>query len=403
VKVSNLIIKDHVNKLHINKRTSKKFFGKQKKILNQINSKIINSEKFFAMFNSNFELSFKLKELKKFKKFNTIVIIGMGGSILGAEAINNFLVHKIKKKIYFLNDLNIEKLFRLKQSLQLNKTLFLVISKSGNTTETLSNFFYLNIIKKNSKNIIVISEKKNNILYNISKKFNLHFIEHKDYIGGRYSVLSEVGLIPAYLMGLNIVKLRKRILSHLIHKNHLIETALSLANIFQQKKIQNLVFLNYTPYLDKFLYWLQQLIAESLGKKKQGFLPTVSTVPKDHHSLLQLYLDGPKDKLFLIFSTKEKSTKKLNLKKYIKKRFYLKNKRLEQIKSAQKKAVLSTFIKNKISFKEFTIKIKDEETLGELFSFFILNTILIGKLNNINPFDQPAVEQVKKITKKILS
>ena len=132
-------------------------------------------------------------------------------------------------------------------------------------------------------------------------------------------------------------------------------------------------------------------------------MPTVSTAPKDHHSLLQLYLDGPKDKIFLIFSTNERSANKLNLKKYIKERFYLNNKSLDQIKSAQKKALLNTFIKNKISFKEFTIKTKDEETLGELFSFFILNTILIGKLNNINPFDQPAVEQVKKSTKKILS
>jgi len=403
VKVSNLIIKDHVNKIHINKKISKKFLSKQKKILNQLNSKILNSKTLFAMFNSKFKLSFKLKELKKFKKYNTIVIIGMGGSILGAEAIHNFLIHKIKKKIYFLNDLNIEKLFRLKKSLQLNKTLFLVISKSGNTTETLSIFFHLNIIKKNSKNIIVISEKKNNVLYNISKKFKLNFIEHKSYIGGRYSVLSEVGLIPAYLMGLNITKLRKRILSHLIKKTHLIKTALKLANIFQQKKVQNLILLNYSPQLDKFLYWLQQLIAESLGKKKQGFLPTVSTAPKDHHSLLQLYLDGPKDKIFLIFSTNERSANKLNLKKYIKERFYLNNKSLDQIKSAQKKALLNTFIKNKISFKEFTIKTKDEETLGELFSFFILNTILIGKFNNINPFDQPAVEQVKKSTKKILS
>ena len=90
MKVSNLIIKDHVNKIHINKKISKKFLGKQKKILNQLNSEILNSKTLFAMFNSKFKLSFKLEELKKFKKYNTIVIIGMGGSILGAEAIHNF-------------------------------------------------------------------------------------------------------------------------------------------------------------------------------------------------------------------------------------------------------------------------------------------------------------------------
>ena len=88
--------------------------------------------------------------------------------------------------------------------------LFLIVSKSGNTIETLSNLFILKILKKNAKNVI-ISQKKNSILFNLSKKFNLFFIEHKSYIGGRYSVLSEVGMVPAYLMGLNIFKLRKNL------------------------------------------------------------------------------------------------------------------------------------------------------------------------------------------------
>ena len=155
--------------------------------------------------------------------------------------------------------------------------------------------------------------------------------------------------------------------------------------------------------MDKFLFWDQQLIAESLGKKNKGFFPIISTVPKDHHSLLQLYLDGPKDKLFIIFSTEEKMTKKLKINKFLKNKFFLNNKRLEQIKLAQKKAILKTFKKNKISFREFKIKKINEETIGELFSYFILETILVSKLSNIDPFDQPAVEEVKKITKKILT
>jgi glucose-6-phosphate isomerase len=131
----------------------------------------------------------------------------MGGSILGAEAINNFLEKKIKKKIYFFEILNSKKMLILKKK-NLNKILFLIISKSGNTIETVSNFFTLNIIKKNSNNIILLTEKKNNLLYSLSKKYNLFYIEHKNYIGGRYSVLSEVGIVPAYLMGININKLR---------------------------------------------------------------------------------------------------------------------------------------------------------------------------------------------------
>ena len=109
-------------------------------------------------------------------------------------------------------------------------------------------------------------------------------------------------------------------------------------------------------------------MAESLGKKGKGYFPIISNAPRDHHSLLQLYLDGPKDKLFYIFSGDEKLTKKLSLKKYLKKSFFLDNKSINQIKFAQKKALIDTFKKNKISYREFKLKKNNEETLGELFS-----------------------------------
>ena len=282
----------------------------------------------------------------------------------------------------------------------------MVISKSGNTVETLSNFLFLNIIKKNQKNIILISEKKNNVLFNLSKKYNLFYIEHKNFIGGRYSVLSEVGIVPAYIMGLNIIKLRKNIRIHLIKKEEKVilkDSTIKLANILFQKKISNLIFLNYSPELVKLLEWTQQLIAESLGKKGKGFLPFISSAPKDHHSLLQLYLDGPRDKLFNIFSIEEKSEKNINSKKFTNQINYLNNKSLNKIKIAQKNALIKSLINNKIPYREFKIKQIDEETIGELFSYFMLETIIIGKLIDLNPFNQPAVEQVKKDTIKILN
>ena len=204
-------------------------------------------------------------------------------------------------------------------------------------------------------------------------------------------------------MGLNISKLRKNIMKYFLNNQILREGSIKIANILKQKKISNIVFLNYSTNLNKFLSWAQQLIAESLGKKKQGFFPVISNVPKDHHSLLQLYLDGPKDKFFVIFSVKEESSKKLKVKKFINNKFFLNNKSLNQVKLAQKKALISTFKKNKISYREFKVKKVSEETVGQLFAYFILETILIGKLLNINPFNQPAVEQVKKITKRILT
>ena len=157
------------------------------------------------------------------------------------------------------------------------------------------------------------------------------------------------------------------------------------------------------PQLEKFLFWNQQLIAESLGKKNKGFLPLISNVPKDHHSLLQLYLSGPKDKIFYIFSEEKiKSPKIKNSKSMDVRLTFLKNKTLGQIKKAQKNALIMNLKKNGIPFREFRIKNTNEETLGELFSYFMIETAIIGKLANINPFNQPAVEQIKENTKKLL-
>jgi glucose-6-phosphate isomerase len=265
--------------------------------------------------------------------------------------------------------------------------------------------FALNIIKKNSKNVVVITEKKNNILLSLVKKFGIFYIEHKDYIGGRYSIFSEVGLIPAYLVGLNIFKFRSDIKYFLKGKerNFLKDSAIKLAVLLNSKKIKNLIFINYAPELEKFLFWSQQLIAESLGKKGKGFLPTISNAPKDHHSLLQLYLDGPKDKLFHVFSINEKSKETIKIKKILSKNNFLNKKNLSDIKVAQKNALIETFKKNKIPFREFKINSIDEQVLGKLFSYYILETVLIGKLIKINPFDQPSVEQVKIYTKKLLT
>lgn len=398
-KISNNIKKKFFNNFSL-KRISRNF----PKIEKEIFSEIENTSKTLHILNKNFKFNFSFKDLKSFKKYNSIVIIGMGGSILGTESIYQFLENKIKKKFYFFDDINVRKNTLFKKKKELKKTLFLIISKSGKTVETISNFLSLGILYKNSKNIIIISEKSNNPLYEISKKYNLFYIEHKKTVGGRYSVLSEVGIVPAYLMGLNVIKLRTNILNYLKGKKKLIlkDSVLKLTNLLKEKKINNLIFLNYIPELEKFLFWCQQLIAESLGKNGNGFLPVISSVPKDHHSLLQLYLDGPRDKLYYIFSSNNKKIKKALTRKIFKKSF-LNNLDLNDLKIAQKNALISTLKKIDIPYREFKISSFDEKTLGELFSYFILETIFIGKLSRLNPFDQPAVEQVKVITKKLLS
>ena len=402
---TNSFLRNNIQKKNLDTRLSKKLENKFDKVLLEIKEDLKKSDRTINVLDNKFIFNFKIRDLKKFKTFKTIAIIGMGGSILGVEAIYSFLKKKIKKKVFFFNDLDENKISCFKKNQKLSKVLFIIISKSGNTIETLSNTFSLSIIKKNSKNVIIISEKKNNILFSLSKKMNLFYIEHKDYIGGRFSVLSEVGIIPAYLMGINIFKLRSRILDPLSLKNriYLKNHTTKLASLIKSQKFNDLIFLNYLPELEKFLFWSQQLVAESLGKQNKGFLPVISNAPKDHHSLLQLYLDGPHNKLFYIFSFEKKSLKKIKLNKNINIKSFLNKKRLSTIKQAQKNALIKTFKKKKIPFREFRIKEINEETLGKLFSYFIIETIIIGKLLNINPFNQPAVEQVKEYTKELLS
>ncbi len=402
----NIIInKNSLDYDYIKKSNQTNLLKKFDKIYKNI-TKFINLKKdSFHVLSKNFKINFNVKDLKNFQKFNHIVIIGMGGSILGSETIFNFLNHKIKKRVYFLNDINEIEILKLKKNIIKNKTLFLVISKSGNTIETIVNFISLNVIRNKSKNIILISDKKNNNLHSLAKTYNLFYIEHKSYVSGRYSVLSEVGLVPAYLFGLNIKKLRLNSQKFLNKKNNLFlkDSSAKLANLVMQRRFNNLILLNYAPKLEKFLYWFQQLIAESLGKKKIGLLPTISNAPKDHHSLLQLYLDGPKDKIFHIFSVEEKSKIKIRTDKFSNSIEYLNNKNLNKIKIAQKNALINTLKKKKIPFRETIIKKNDEQTLGELFSYYILEVAIIGKLIDIDPFNQPAVEQVKMTTKKILT
>ena len=400
----NIYLKNSISRSYFNKSLYTKDKIKLNKIINKILVSLDENNDAIHSLSKKFNLNFRTSELIKFNKFKSIILIGMGGSALGAEAIYCFWKNKIKKKFFFLNNLDQFKIKEIKTNISLKDSLFIIISKSGNTLETLINVnLFKNII--NNKNAIIITEKKTNRLNTFAKKKKIFLLEHKDYIGGRYSVLSEVGMIPAHFMGLNIKYFRKNLLNFINsrEKNILIENVIKLSHIYKNKKINSIIFLNYAPELNNFLYWAQQLIAESLGKNGKGILPVISTAPRDHHSLLQLYLDGPKDKLFYIFTLKNNQKMKTNKNVFGKKFIYAENKDLSKVKEAQKKALIQVLKNKNIPYQEIVINKKNEETLGELFSYFILETILIGKLININPFNQPSVEEVKALTKKHLS
>ena len=400
----NIYLKNSIGSKYFKKKLYKKNKIKLTKIINNISSTLDFKKDVFHSLSKKFNLNFKRSELLKFNKYKSVILIGIGGSVLGAEAIYSFCNDKIKKKFFFLNNLEQLKIEKIKKKINLKKSLFIIISKYGNTLETLvnSNLFKDNI---NNKNTLIITEKKNNLLSTFAANKNILHIAHKDYIGGRFSVLSEVGMIPAYFMGLKTSNFRKNLLDFFKHKNKklILDNAIKLSHVYKSKKINSIILLNYAPEINKFLYWVQQLIAESLGKKEKGMLPIVSIAPRDHHSLLQLYLDGPKDKIFYIFSLKSNKKMKINKNIFGKNFNYVENKEFSKVKEAQKNALLKTLKIKKIPYQEFIINTKNEETLGELFSYFMIETVLIGKLLGVNPFNQPAVEQVKILTKRYLS
>ena len=370
-------------------------------VKNIINELVQNNSSLFKSFLPNSNYDFKFQGNKNFKKFQTVIIIGMGGSILGAKAIYSFLKYKIKKKFIFIDNLDQAFLNKIKKKNNMSKTLFLIISKSGNTNETIINLSYFKSFLKKT-NTIVISENKKNFLSSFARNRGLTFIKHNQSIGGRYSIFSEVGMLPAYLMGLNPLNFKKNLPKLLNNGKFLSNTEKKISKL-NVKKYKTLILLNYVPELKDFLFWCQQLLAESLGKNKKGFLPVISTAPKDHHSLLQLYLDGPRDKIFYVFSSKKKNNLKINSNFLGENMKHLNKKNYHDIKMSQKDAFIESLRKKKNSFKEIIVKKFNEDTLGKLFLSFILETIILGKIMNVNPYDQPAVEEVKVLTKKILT
>jgi len=374
--------------------TKKKIKKRLKIFYKKLIDNSTNKNNVINSFTKLYSYSFDKNKIIKLKKFKIFQIYGMGGSSLGAKAIYDFVNHKIKKKFYFYDNLDLKN-----QMLKTNQKIFnIVISKSGNTLETIVND---NIFS--SKNKLYITESRKSYLRNLALRLKSEIIEHKNFIGGRYSVLSEVGMLPAELMGLNSSKFKRfdQLILNKSFVNNLLHNVSTLYEMIKKGKT-NSIILNYDESSSSLFMWYQQLVAESLGKKSNGVFPIISSMPKDNHSLMQLYLDGNKNCFFTFFDVLNQKSPQINKKKIYNNLNYLKKHNVQSIKSAQKQATKNVFKAKKIPFRSFEVLNKNEETLGELFTFFMLETILLGKMMKLNPFDQPAVELIKKETKKIL-
>ena len=357
-------------------------------------------------------LQYTIQQTKIFRKNKkNFVVFGTGGSNLGARALINTSIDHPKNILFFDN---IDPLFFKNEimSLDIESTGFIVISKSGTTPETLSQFGSIinianekNILELFYNNTLVITEFKDSPLYNIAKKNNCYLLAHEIEIGGRYSIFSNVGMIPAILAGLDVKKIHQGAL-RIIEKNDF-TNPLKFAQIFKFSSSNNFlsnVMMTYSDGLNYFGKWYLQLWSESIGKKNRGITALHAIGTTDQHSQLQLYLDGPKDKFFTFIKSNYKN-KGLKINSEIMKAEsvnYLVNKTMGDLMHAEQEATIDTFKSNNFKFREIVIDKINEESMGSLMAESIIETIAACIYFDVNPFDQPAVEQGKILTKKYL-
>ena len=397
--------KNFFQNYNLSSNTFKRNFIKTKKVFENFKSDFEVKIPLLQSYEKNYKMNFSSKTIKRFSKYKNIIIFGMGGSILGSKCIYSFLKNKIKKKIFFFDNLDPNLHAKCSKIKNIKNSCFVVISKSGNTLETITN---LGIVFSNSlirNKLIIITEIKDSALSFIADKFGAEVIEHNNFISGRYSVLSEAGILPAMLMNLKIERFKniKKFLNNKFFVSSLLKNVAGIYTLYK-KGFNNSVILNYDSKLNDLGLWYQQLVGESLSKNGEGITPILSPAPRDHHSMMQLYLDGPRDKVFTFFSSANEKRKYKISKTFITSSMnFLKNKDFSYVLSAQRRATMNVFKKKKIPFREFIFNQNNEEELGQIFTFFVLEIILLGNLLKINVFDQPAVEQVKIKTQELIS
>ena len=363
----------------------------------------------------------QLKEVKKISKnvknvFEHYCIVGIGGSTLGSQALINILPEKKKNRFFFYENIDPISFEDSLKKHNLKKTIFIIISKSGFTAETLALFGALIEIYERSKlkkyisrNFICITEKKYSPLSYIAKELKIRSIVHNKNIGGRFSVFSNVGLFPAYLAGFNtnlFIRGAREVLFDAINGSYKFHIAGAMSTILLNdlKKMNINVLFTYSDYLLKFGSWYKQLWSESIGKNSFSTTPMHSIGAIDQHSQIQLYLDGPKDKYFTFITTEHNKKGLLINNKILKKSelSYLSGKKIGDLMQAEQKATIQTLINKKIPIREIFIKEINEKTLGSLMMHFVLETIFASRILKINAFDQPAVERGKILTKKYI-
>ncbi len=363
------------------------------------------------------------------ENYENFVVVGMGGSSLGNQllhfAFNGIYYNETHTpRIYFLDNVDPDSTLTLLNSLNLEKTMFNIITKSGSTAETIENFLLITDILKEKRldlkeHLIFTTDPEKGLLRELSKETGIKTFDIPPLVGGRYSVLSPVGLLSAAVEGIDVpVLLRGAELMRLkiINSNATECAALLLPflqyKLFTEKHVNINGMFVYSDGLSYFGNWYRQLLSESIGKKldrdgnvvNKGITPIAVRGTTDQHSILQLFLEGPFDKFLILLAPKNyKNDRKIKGDiTNSESANYLKEKDYSELIKSEFLATQAALKKNGRPFVTLQIPQVREEEIGKLIYLFEYSVIALGEMLNVNPIDQPAVELGKKYTYGIM-
>lgn len=358
--------------------------------------------------------------------FKDVVILGTGGSSLGGRALFEMALPKVSQgerpgpNLHIVTNVDPFVFEALIQKLDPEKTGIVAISKSGGTTETVMQLLsFLPRFKKTlgddklKDHISIITEPGSSPLRGLAERFELPIMDHDPNVGGRYSVLSLVGMLPAMIVGLQPALVREgaaKVLKNALSASNPMDCAAAVGAVIsvgleQEGKVSSSVMLAYSDRLGSLARWYRQLWAESLGKDGKGTTPIYATGPVDQHSQLQLWLDGPSDKMFTVLGgpisaggdpicADLASDPKLS---------FMVGRTMGELMEASRRATAETLAKNGKPVRRITMDVINEKSIGALMMHFMLETILAAGLLNVDPYDQPAVEDGKILIRQYMA
>ncbi len=354
-------------------------------------------------------------------QIDNLIILGTGGSSLGGRTLTALAPAPNRLRLIFLDNIDPDTFDRLRQDCKADRTGLLVISKSGSTVETLTQLTSVaswldlqNGITELAPRMIVITEPADNPLRRLADHLNIQTLDHDPNVGGRYSCLSLVGLLPSIFAGLDVEAVRtgaQEVLHATLNASDPAESApaigaaLSVA-MSPSKPIS--VMLPYSDRLDSFAAWFRQLWAESLGKSGLGTTPVDALGTVDQHSQLQLYLDGPADKYFTVLAGDTRgqgAPVDEGLLDAAGDLDYIRGRRMGDVFAAEQEATIDALAAagRPVRVLRLADGILDEFRMGALMMHFMLETIIAADLLGIDPFDQPAVEAGKIMARDYLA